>query len=284
MEIIVVDNASSDASSQMVSTEFPEVELIVNKENVGFARANNQALRHAKGRYVLLLNPDTIVPPGAIEDVLRFMEQTPDAGVAGCKQTYGHGGLQSTCHRMLTLKREGLVALGLSKVFPQWVDYGDLPMKATEPFRVDWVGGACLFARRDLIARSGLLDENIFMYAEDADLCQRIRDLGYFTYYLPNVSIIHHRGQSLKSSDGLIPSDRSMLLQQFSARRYVIKKHYGDLSASIYLGVIIVEMVRRLLQSFVSSLVPHSDPSRPVLASRRGEYLTVLKAALKGRI
>jgi len=284
-EIVVVDNGSVDGSIQLVKRGFSHVRLIANRRNVGFARANNQGIRQCRGRYVLLLNPDTVALPDTIEQLVTFMDRTPDAGAAGCKQIYADGQWQSTCHRMITLKREAIVAVGLSRVFPQWIDYGDLPQKAREPFEVDWVGGACLIARRDLIERVGLLDEKLFMYAEDADFCHRVRVCGYSVFYLPHVRIIHHRGRSAsKSSESTIAADRSMLAQQYAARRYVIRKHCGKLAGSLYYVVVVVEVLRRLLQDSLERALPPTRQSRRLSTHARGEYVSVLKAALRGRI
>ena len=284
-EIIVVDNGSSDGTAQVIEGEFSDVRLIVSQENVGFARGSNLALRECTGRHVLLLNADTIVFPGTVEKLVRLMDSTPDAGIAGCKQIYPDGEWQSTCHRMITLKREAIVALGLSKVLSRWVDYGDLPLKAAEPFRVDWVGGACLIARRDLIDRVGLLDESIFIYGEDADLCRRVRDLGYSVYYLPTARIIHYRG-ACASRSSEVPSrvDYSKVRLQFIGRRYVIAKHYGTLSGDIYHVFIIVQVVRKLLQDTLRLLLPQRHTSRSALMARRKEYLITLKAALRNQM
>jgi GT2 family glycosyltransferase len=261
------------------------VRLIENEENIGFARANNQAIRQSKGRYVLLLNPDTVLPPGTLGRLVQFMDRTPDAGVAGCKQVYADGRWQSTCHRMISLGRETIIALGLSRVLPQWVDYGDRPLEASEPFRVDWVGGACLIVRQDVLKQVGLLDEEIFLYAEDADLCQRVRKLGFRVYYLPQVPIAHHRGQStLKSSDPLPVPEQSAAVQQFIGKRYVIGKHSGHFHATVYRGVIVLEMVRRLAQSLLEGPFRDRQSSRPALRARRKEYLAVLRATLSGQV
>lgn len=284
-EIIVVDNGSVDHSAQVVKQEYPDVRLIANKENIGFARANNLAIRECKGRHLLLLNPDTIVFPDTVQQMVAFMERRPDAGIGGCRQIYSDGEWQPTCHRMITLRREAIVAMGLAKMFPQWVDYGDLPQKAREPFPVDWVGGACLIGRHDLIQRVGLLDENLFMYAEDADLCHRVGGLGYSVYYLPNISIIHHRGQSASRSSQLpISPAYSILVQQFIAKRYVIRKHYGELRGFLYYGLIIVELVRRLLQHSLASLLRHSRSSRSVSPPTARDYVAALRAALTGKM
>jgi GT2 family glycosyltransferase len=284
-EIIVVDNASVDNSVELVRENFSSVKVIANSENIGFSRANNMGIKKSKGRYVLLLNPDTVVSSGTVEKLVRFMDSSPDAGLAGCKQIYASGELQTTCHRMITLKRECLVALGLSKIFTQIVDYGDLPMKATEPLQVDWVGGACLIVRRHLIERIGLFDEKIFMYGEDCDLCYRIKNLGYAVYYLPGLSIIHHRNQSAaKLSEFYSNIDHSRLYLQFVSRKYVIKKHYGNLQGNIYHVLIILAVVRKILQDSLTHLLPHSASSRSALSSRRREYLAVLRSVLKGKI
>ena len=284
-ETIVVDNGSVDRTAQVIRKEFSDVGLIVNPENVGFTRGNNLAFIECTGRYVMLLNADTVVFPDTVDKMVRFMDSTPDAGIAGCKQTYPDGEWQPSCHRMITLKREAIVALGLSKLLSRWVDYGDLPLKATEPFCVDWVGGACLIARRDLVDRVGLLDENIFIYGEDVDLCQRVRDLGYSVYYLPTARIIHYRGRHVSRSSK-VPSrvDYSKMRLQFIGRRYVIAKHYGTLSGDVYHVLIVVQVVRKLLQDTFRLLLTQRRTYRTALKARRREYLIALKAALKGQI
>ncbi|NIN70132.1 MAG: glycosyltransferase [Anaerolineae bacterium] len=284
-EIVVVDNGSVDRTAQLVERQFPHVRLIVNEENIGFTRGNNLGIKQSSGRYILLLNADTVVRPDTLERLVGFMDETPDAGIAGCKQTYADGSWQPTCHRMICLKREAIVAAGLSKVFPQLVDYGDLPLKATEAFRVDWVGGACLMMRRQVAEQVGLLDESIFIYGEDADLCERARNAGYSVYYLPGVSIVHHRGQSDTRSAELTPSvDYSALRLKFIGRRYVIEKHYGNLKGDFYYAFMVVRIVRMLLQDSVSLLLPQPVSRTRALSVRRRECLAMLKAALTGRM
>jgi len=284
-EIIVVDNGSVDGTAQAIEREFSDVRLMVSPENVGFTRGSNLALRECTGRYVLLLNADTVVFPDTVDKMVRFMDSTPDAGIVGCKQTYLDGEWQSSCHRTITLRREVIVAFGLSKVLSRWVDYGDLPLKATKPFCVDWVGGACLIARRDLVDQVGLLDENIFIYGEDADLCQRVSDLGYSVYYLPAARIIHYRGRCASRS-AKVPRrvDYSRIRLQFIGRRYVIAKHYGTLSGDIYRVFILVQVVRKVVQDTIRLLLPQQDTSRSALIARRREYLLALKAVLRGQI
>jgi GT2 family glycosyltransferase len=284
-EVIVVDNASADHSIELVRRRFPHVRVIENDENLGFTRANNLGISLAKGRYILILNPDTVVLSDTIDLLISFADSTADAGIVGCKQIYPNGALQTTCHRMITLKRESIVALGLAHLFPAWLDYGALPSQATEPFRVEWVGGACLLAQRELLERAGLFDENIFMYAEDADLCQRVRKLGYHIYYLPSARIIHHRGESVsRASAGTIAAKPSLLLRQFGSKRHVIRKHQGECHARAYCGTVAVEMARRWVQTYFADLGHRPSSHRPALKAERSEYAAVFRAALRGRI
>ena len=174
-ETIVVDNASADDSAAMVRAEFPEVTLIVNTDNFGFARANNQAIRASSGRYVVLLNSDTIVPPGALETLVAFLDAHPEAGVVGPRllrpdgtaQPYAFGGDPTLGY----LLRRGINRLIFQRPLHDWT--------TDTVQQVDWVSGACLMVRREAIDRAGLLDESIFMYFEDNDWCLRIRQAGW---------------------------------------------------------------------------------------------------------
>lgn len=285
-EVFVVDNASSDNGPQRVRQEFPGVRLIVNQENVGFSKANNLAIEHVSGDYVLLLNPDTVVLSGTLDSLVAFMRDRPEVGAVGCKQIYASGQWQPTCHRMITLKREALVALGLSRPLSNWIDYGNLPVTAREPFSVDWVGGACLMVRRDLLRLVGCLDDDIFLYAEDADLCHRIRQVGYAVYYLPQVKIVHHRGQSTSLLDQQPENPgTSSLIHQYRAKWYVIRKHFGGRRATLYRGVIVIELSRKLLQAIIRDLLfsLHRGGFRKRKLERNG-YLTLLEMALSGSL
>jgi GT2 family glycosyltransferase len=201
-EVFVVDNCSVDDSVAMVREKFPEVQLIANVENVGFARANNQALRQSKGRYVLLLNPDTVVQEDTFQKCLRFMDTHPEAGALGARMIDGAG-------KFLPESRRGFPApfvafckaVGLHAIFPRSRTFntyylGYLDDKTTHP--ADILCGAFMWVRREALEKAGLLDEAFFMYGEDIDLSWRIVQAGYVNYYFPETTIIHYKGESTK--------------------------------------------------------------------------------------
>lgn len=215
-EILVVDNASRDDSVGMVQQHFPSVQLIQNSANVGFARANNQGIVLSQGRYLLLLNSDTVVPPDTLAELLTFMEHTPDAGACsprlvrpdGQPQAFAFGGDPTPRY----LFRRGLHRLLLRRGLHNW--------HTTQIESVDWVSGAALLLRRAALEQTGGLDENIFMYFEDNDLCLRIRQAGWKVYYNPQVAVIHIGGQSLKQN----PVARRAY---YHSLEYFYAKHYG---------------------------------------------------------
>lgn len=199
-EIIVVDNHSSDGSPEQLKPLFPAVTFLVNEENVGFARANNQALRRASGDYILFLNPDTLVPEDFVHHCLSFLKKTPGVGGIGVRMVDGSG-------RFLKESRRGFpgpwVAFcrlaGLSALFPQSRRFsayylGYLPADTTHPAPV--LSGACLWVARSIVNELGGFDERFFMYAEDIDLSFRIEKAGYLNYYLADTTIIHFKGES----------------------------------------------------------------------------------------
>lgn len=195
-EIIVVDNASDDGSGAMVAAAFPQVTLIQNAQNVGFARANNQALALAQGRYLLLLNTDTLVPPGAIEGLLQFMETNPEVGACsprlltaeGQPQAFAFGDDPTPAY----LLRRGLCRLLFNRPLHDW--------GVAQVLEVAWVAGTCLMLRRETLARVKGFDQAFFMYFEDVDLCRRIRHHGWKICYVPTVAITHLGGQSLQQN------------------------------------------------------------------------------------
>ena len=203
-EIIVVDNASADGTIEMLEREFPAVTAVANRDNVGFARANNDALAHCHGRCLLLLNPDTVVSDGAIDHLLEYMESHAAVGALGCRLVYPDGSFQrwtggamptlwnAACH-FLFLGRILPVALAGPGLFLQRDIGGDL--------EVDWVSGACMALRRDALG-DRIFDPTIFMYGEDVELCDRLRRDGYSVVYSPSVTIVHHHGSSMRQQSG----------------------------------------------------------------------------------
>jgi GT2 family glycosyltransferase len=222
VEIIVVDNASADGSAEMVRAEYPEVELIVNAQNVGFARANNQGIRASQGQYIVLLNSDTVVPSGALAALAAFLEAHPEAGAIGPRlvwsdgtpQPYAFGGDPTLAY----LARRGLNRILFHRYLHDW--------STGAPRKVDWVAGTCLMIRREVLDRAGLLDERIFLYFEDNDWCLRMREAGWQVYYNPQVEIVHLGGQSAAKN----PAARRAY---YDSLQYFYRKHYGPLALGV---------------------------------------------------
>ena len=280
MEVWVVDNASNDGSVQMVQNEFPQVKLIVNQENAGFAQANNQALVQTTGRYCLLLNPDTVVPTDALDSLVQFMEDTPDAGVVGCAQIYPDGRRQVTCHRAITLGRETCLAFGLARVFRRVTNYGVENLSRSR--RVDWVEGGSLLIRRSVLSIIGLMDNAFFLYVEDADLCFRVWQANLGVYYMPDVEIIHYRGQSTgfeQRERRQQRINRELLVVLHQSKTYFIQKHYGVWQGKIYQLLVRVYSLRKLCIGLMFYMLRMMEPEMWGRFSKA--YLGLLKANLE---
>ncbi|MGA9117920.1 MAG: glycosyltransferase [Bacteroidota bacterium] len=204
-EVIVVDNASRDESVAMVRKSFPWVRVIANASNDGFARANNSALREAKGRYVLLINPDAIVQEDTFKVMLRFLDAHPDVGLAGCKVLNPDGTFQLPCRRSFPTPWVAFTKMfGLSSLFPQSRIFGKYNLTYLNPdesYPVDAVSGSFMMVRAEVYRKIGGLDESFFMYGEDLDWCFRVREAGFAVYYVHETSIIHFKGESTRRSE-----------------------------------------------------------------------------------
>ncbi len=213
--VCVVDNASQDGSAALVQEEFPQVHLIRNQENLGYSAGNNQALRwfgfhrlaeegQAAPRYALLLNPDTVVPPTALAEMIRFMDQRPRVGVAGPRLRRPDGSLDRACRRSFPTPAVSFYRMvGLSRLFPRSPRFNAynlefLPEDGVHP--VDSVVGAYMQVRREAIRDAGLLDEEYFMYGEDLDWAKRIKDAGWEVWYNGQVEVLHVKEAASKRS------------------------------------------------------------------------------------
>jgi GT2 family glycosyltransferase len=231
-DVWVVDNNSVDGSVQMLKEKFPEVKLLANKDNVGFSVANNQAIAKSKGEYVLLLNPDTIVEDDTFSKIIEFMDAHPDAGALGVKMIDGKGNFLPESKRGLPTPDVAFYKIfGLSKIFPRSKTFGKYHLgylDKEEIHEVEILSGAFMFMRRSVLEKTGLLDEDFFMYGEDIDLSYRIIKAGYKNYYFPETRIIHYKGESTKK--GSI----NYVYVFYNAMVIFAKKHFSQKNAKMF--------------------------------------------------
>ena len=243
-EVIVVDNASEDSSPDMVEREFPQVVLIRQTSNGGFAQANNVALAESSGKYFLLLNSDTIVHPGSIKRLVDFMESIPEAGAAAPKLLNLDGSLQRSCSIFPSPATELYDAVYLSKLLPRSKLFGGYAMSYwdfDQERDVDFAGGSCLMLRRSALDQVGALDEGYFMYTEEADLCYRLKQAGWRVVFLPDAQIVHIGGQSTKRCAS------RMAVQLPISRHRFIRKFQGSGPAALFKGAVALGSALRLL-------------------------------------
>ncbi|MBN1950609.1 MAG: glycosyltransferase [Bacteroidales bacterium] len=260
VEIIVVDNNSVDGSCQMVHEKFPDVIQIENKKNLGFSTANNQGIKIAKGNYVLLLNPDTIVQEDTLFRCFEFMENNPLAGSLGVKMIDGKGNFLPESKRSLPTPAVSFFKIfGLSALFPKSKIFGRYHLgylDKEQVHSVEVLPGAFMFIRKKVLEEIGLLDETFFMYGEDIDLSYRIILGGYKNYYFPRTAIIHYKGESTKkgSINYVMVFYRAMII---FARKHFSRKNAWLFSLLINLAIYLrasVSILRRLFLNFITPL------------------------------
>ncbi|MFO7863503.1 MAG: glycosyltransferase [Salinivirgaceae bacterium] len=261
VEVFVVDNNSVDGSVAMVRNEFPWVKLIVNKDNVGFSKANNQAIHQAKGDFVLLLNPDTVVEEETFTRIVGFMESHPDAGGLGVKMIDGNGKFLPESKRGLPTPMVAFYKIvGLSSLFPHSKRFGKYHLKYLDNnkiHQVDVLSGAFFLLRKEVVDKIGGLDETFFMYGEDIDLSYRITKAGYKNYYYPDTTIIHYKGESTKkdSINYVVVFFNAMII---FARKHFAKKYALFFSNLIRLAIMLsagMAIFKRLVARVVLPIV-----------------------------
>ena len=255
-EIIGVDNASTDGSVETIKKDFPDVKIIANSDNCGFSAANNQAIRIAKGKYVFLLNPDTIVYPNSLDTLTTFLDEHPDVGACGPKFLDANGQVHSSVgyvptFRSLLYGRTFLRSLGIFRRRHKELTARNFDFEKSGD--VDQLSGAALMVRRSVMEEIGLMDENFFMYYEDVDLCLRIRKTGFRIVYLPD-SIITHIGG--KSSDQVSARRRIMLYRSMFV---YFRKHRGGfltwLFGLIFKPGVIIDHILNVFSGIVAYLI-----------------------------
>ena len=232
MEVLVVDNASSDGSADMVREQYPRVRLYAEDENLGYAAGNNIALREATGQYLLLLNPDITVTPGAIGTLLRLLESRPQAGAVAPKLVHPDGSLQLTCRSFPDPDVIIYEALGLSRLFPRSRSFGKYRMSwwdYTDMRTVDQPMASALLLLRDALDEIGLMDESFPIFFNDVDLCRRLWDAGWEVWFTPETSMVHEGGASTRQVR------RQMIREShLSLLRYYRKLYRGRLCPVVY--------------------------------------------------
>lgn len=248
-DIWVVDNASIDGSVEAVQARFPAVKLISNEQNVGFAGANNQAIRASNGRYALLLNSDTVADSGAIERLVHFADATPQAGVIGAMLLNPDRTFQASFADFPSFRSELLSATGVGArlFFRNYPSYG--PRQSQHTRRVGYIPGACMLVRREAITAVGIMDESYFMYSEETDWCLRMQRAGWETWYLPTAKIVHFGGQSTRQVRF------SMQQALYRSKVRFFRKHYGTLWGMLL--SIILFAVLRVRWGLQAIFVPH---------------------------
>ena len=231
-EVFVVDNDSIDHSVSMVREKFPAVKLIANKKNVGFSKANNQAINQASGEYILLLNPDTVVEEDTFVKCIDFMDKNPEAGGLGVRMIDGKGNFLPESKRGLPTPSVAFYKIfGISRLFPKSKRFGRYHLGFLSQFEtneVDVLSGAYMFMRKAALDKVGLLDESFFMYGEDIDLSYRITKGGYKNYYFPETQIIHYKGESTKKSS------INYVFVFYRAMVIFAKKHFSQKNAKLF--------------------------------------------------
>ncbi len=250
-EIIVIDNHSVDESVEMVKVKFPDIQLISNLKNVGFSKANNQAILKAKGEFILLLNPDTLVEEDAFEKAFKFMQEQKDVGAVGVQMIDGKGEFLDESKRGIPDFKTSLFKfLGLHKFFPKSRTFDHYylgNLDKDDRHEVEVLVGAFMFIRKSVLYKVGLFDEQFFMYWEDTDLCMRIAEKGFKNYYLGDIKIIHYKGESNKrhTLSFTIGFNKSMIA--------FVKKHFSK--HSLFLPLIkmatLVKSLIVLIRDFV---------------------------------
>lgn len=230
-EIIVIDNASQDDSVKRLQAEHADVVLIQNQSNIGFVRANNQGFRVSNGRYVFMLNPDTLVLDKAIDKLVQFMDEHPECGGGGPKNLNSDMSLQRNCHHFPTIFMRLIEHAGLNRRYPDVRLFGKEFMtywSYNEIKEVDWITGCSLILRREVLEKVGNLDENYFMYSEETDLCYRFKKAGWKILFYPFATIIHYGGKSATGQKVEKQFYGSVIKHLYNSKYFFFKKNYGS--------------------------------------------------------
>lgn len=264
LEVFVVDNASTDGSAQIVKEKFTQVKLIENKENLGFAKANNQALSQSHSEYLLLLNNDTAILPNSIKKMINFMEQHPKAGMVGPKLLNADGRFQRSCWKkfpsLLSVFINRFYLYKLPKVFPFVKSVEIFPEETNKPMKVAHLLGACILVRQEAIKTIGYLDEQFYMYLEETDWCYRVAKCGWGIYYLPSAEIIHYGQKSSKENISRMTEEGPRSYCKF------FRKHYkGRIKLILLKNIIFIGTMFKLIKSLLYYIKYRNDREKAAI-------------------
>ena len=252
LQLIVVDNASTDASVAHLKNTSYSVELIFNQKNVGFGRANNQALPLVRGRHVLLLNTDAFVSEDTLTKTIAFMDEHPNCGVLGVRLVGRDGALQPSCRYRPTVANIFLNKIGLSRWFPYVRAVDDMAWAHDAVRECDWVPGCYYLIRREVLSQVGLFDPRFFMYYEEVDHCIRVQQAGWKVFFYPFTQVVHIGGESAKSVAEISKAGRQISALQMESEWLFVRKHHGLLGLWAHLALLVladlIQMAKDLIK------------------------------------
>jgi GT2 family glycosyltransferase len=276
VEILIVDNNSSDGSPQMVEVDFPQVKLIKSTVNLGFGAANNLALEQATGKYFVLLNSDAFFQKDALKKAVSHMDEQPDCGLGGCRLTGRDGSWQPSSRSFHSITRDLVVMTGLAYRFPKSRFFGHFDRTwadRNQPASVDWVPGAFSIIRPAALKKIGLFDPAFFLYYEEVDLCRRIKEAGYSIWYWPDIVVVHIGGESsrqLKTTLEISSMAAQVVMWRMRSTLLYYRKHHGP---QVYMAKWSELAMYRLT-------VVRNRFSRASMRRERGEYYRTMIALM----
>lgn len=259
MEVIVIDNASKDNSAEILRQEYPQIRLIENKINVGFGRANNQALPFIKSRYVLLLNTDAFIEPDTIAKTVQYMDANPKCGILGVKLFGRDGVIQPSCRFFPTPWNLFLSRTGLKRIFKGTKMVDDMSWDHAAVRDCDWVPGCYYLVRKEVIDQVGLFDARYFLYSEEMDHCFATKKAGWQVVYYPYTSVVHIGGESAKSDGEITASGRQISSLQIESELLYFRKNCG--------------LVASIVNVFLMSLADFIEILKDIARFKRPEWL-----------
>lgn len=275
-EVVVIDNASHDRCGEMLREHFPQARFLQSEANVGFAKANNLASQQASGRNILFLNPDTEVVGPAIADMAAVLDARPDAAIVGPRLLNSDGSIQTSCIRAFpTILNESLDADWLQRIFPRWSLWGMRPLFDPVPkvTKVDVVSGASLMIKRSAFEQVGMFTTSYFMYAEDVDLCFKVRQAGWNTYFVGSATVIHHGGQSSNKQEK--KNFAAIAMREAKLQYFVLRR--GRTYAVTYRVTTACVAFARLMLLIAALVLTAGSVRRHAIGSALSKWVAILR-------